>query len=44
MLDEVRQLEAAAVEAIQVAGDDKVLADLRVRHLGRKSPLRQIMG
>jgi len=44
MLDEVRQLESAAVEAIQVAGDDKVLADLRVRHLGRKSPLRQIMG
>jgi len=44
MLDEVRQLESAAVEAIQVAGDDKVLADLRVRHLGRKSLLRQIMG
>ncbi|MEE3257675.1 MAG: phenylalanine--tRNA ligase subunit alpha [Candidatus Latescibacterota bacterium] len=44
MLDEVRQLESTAVEEIQSVQDEKTLEDLRVRHLGRKSPLRQIMG
>ena len=44
MIEEVRQLESTAVAEIQAAADDKALADLRVRHLGRKSPLRQAMG
>ena len=44
MPDEVRQLESTAVEEIQTAEDEKTLQELRVRHLGRKSPLRQVMG
>ena len=42
MLEEVRQLASIAVEEIEAARDDKALAALRVRHLGRKSRLRQI--
>lgn len=42
MLEEVRQLESIAVEAIEAARDDQALEVLRVRHLGRKSRLRQI--
>lgn len=42
MLEEVRQLESIAVEAIEAARDDQALEALRVRHLGRKSRLRQI--
>ena len=42
MLEEVQQLASEAVEEIEVAQDDKVLEALRVRHLGRKSRLRQI--
>lgn len=44
MLDKVQRLQSAAVGEIQTAQDDKALEELRVRHLGRKSPLRQIMG
>ena len=44
MLEEVRQLESTAVAEIQAATDEKAIAELRVRLLGRKSPLRQTMG
>lgn len=44
MLAEVQRLESEAVEEIRAADDDKALEELRVRHLGRKSPLRQVMG
>ena len=44
MLEEVQRLESAAVGEIQAAQDDKTLEELRVRHLGRKSPLREVMG
>ena len=42
MLEEVRQLAAVAVAEIEAAQDDKALETLRVRHLGRKSRLRQV--
>ena len=42
MLDEVHQLQEAAVAEIEAAADLQVLEELRVRHLGRKSPLHQI--
>lgn len=42
MLEEVRQLASVAAEEIEAARDDKALEALRVRHLGRKSRLRQI--
>ena len=42
MLKEVQQLASEAVEEIEAAQDDKTLEALRVRHLGRKSRLRQI--
>lgn len=41
MLEEVRQLASVAAEEIEAARDDKALEALRVRHLGRKSRLRQ---
>lgn len=44
MLEEVQRLESAAVAAIQAAADEKALEELRIRHLGRKSPLRLVMG
>ena len=43
MLEEVQQLGPTAVGEIQAAQDQKTLEELRVRHLGRKSPLRQAM-
>ena len=42
MLDEVHQLQEAAVAEIEAAADLQILEELRVRHLGRKSLLRQI--
>lgn len=44
MLEELQKLQEAAVEDIQGVADLSVLEDLRVRYLGRKSPLRHIMG
>ena len=44
MLDEVQQIESKAVAEIQAAQDEKTLEELRIRHLGRKSPLRLVMG
>ena len=44
MLEDLQELQKAAVEDIQHAADLTVLEDLRVRYLGRKSQLRQIMG
>ncbi len=44
MLEELQKLQKAAVEDIQGVADLSVLEDLRVRYLGRKSPLRHIMG
>lgn len=44
MLEELQKLQKAAVEEIQGVADLSVLEDLRVRYLGRKSPLRHIMG
>lgn len=44
MLEELQKLQKAAVEDIQGVVDLSVLEDLRVRYLGRKSPLRHIMG
>jgi len=44
MLDEVQQIESKAVAEIQAAQDEKTLEELRIRHLGRKSPLRLAMG
>jgi phenylalanyl-tRNA synthetase alpha chain len=44
MLEELQELQKAAVEDIQGAADLPLLEDLRVRYLGRKSRLRQIMG
>lgn len=44
MLDEVQQIESKAVAEIQAAQDKKTLEELRIRHLGRKSPLRLVMG
>jgi phenylalanyl-tRNA synthetase alpha chain len=44
MLEELQNLQKAAVEEIQGVADLSVLEDLRVRYLGRKSPLRHIMG
>jgi phenylalanyl-tRNA synthetase alpha chain len=44
MLDEVQQIESKAVAEIQAAEDEKTLEELRIRHLGRKSPLRLVMG
>jgi len=43
MLEEVERLREAAVAEIEAAGE-RELDDLRVRHLGRKSPLRTVMG
>lgn len=43
MLEEVQQLQKAAVAEIEAAADLQALEELRVRHLGRKSPLSQIM-
>lgn len=42
MLEEVRQLATVAVGEIEAVQDGKALEALRVHHLGRKSPLRQI--
>jgi len=44
MLEEVQQIESKAVAEIQAAEDEKILEELRIRHLGRKSPLRLVMG
>lgn len=44
MLDEIQQIESKAVAEIQAAQDEKTLEELRIRHLGRKSPLRLVMG
>ena len=44
MLDEIRQIESKAVAEIQAAQDEKTLEELRICHLGRKSPLRLVMG
>ena len=44
MLEDLQELQKAAVEDIQHAADLTVLEDLRVRYLGRKSQLRHIMG
>jgi phenylalanyl-tRNA synthetase alpha chain len=44
MLDEVQQIESEAVAEIGAAQDEKTLEELRIRHLGRKSPLRLVMG
>lgn len=44
MLDEVQQIESKAIAEIQAAQDEKTLEELRIRHLGRKSPLRLVMG
>ena len=44
MLDEIQQIESKAVAEIQAAQDKKTLEELRIRHLGRKSPLRLVMG
>ena len=38
MLDEIQQIESKAVAEIQAAEDEKILEELRIRHLGRKSP------
>ena len=43
MLEEVQQIQKAAVAEIEAAADLQALEELRVRHLGRKSPLSQIM-
>ena len=44
MLDEIQQIESKAVAEIQAAQDEKTLEELRICHLGRKSPLRLVMG
>ncbi len=44
MLEQLHELQKAAVEDIQRAADLSVLEELRVRYLGRKSQLRHIMG
>ena len=44
MLDEIQQIESKAVAEIQAAQDEKTLEELRICHLGRKSPLRLAMG
>lgn len=44
MLEDLQEVQKAAVEDIQRAADLTVLEDLRVRYLGRKSQLRNIMG
>ena len=44
MLDEIQQIESKAVAEIQAAQDEKTLEELRLCHLGRKSPLRLVMG
>jgi len=44
MLDEIQQIESRAVAEIQAAQDEKTLEELRICHLGRKSPLRLVMG
>jgi phenylalanyl-tRNA synthetase alpha chain len=44
MLNEVQQIESEAVAEIGAAQDEKTLEELRIRHLGRKSPLRLVMG
>ncbi|MBT4500917.1 MAG: phenylalanine--tRNA ligase subunit alpha [Gemmatimonadetes bacterium] len=43
MLEEVERLREAAVAEIEAAAGEQELDDLRVRHLGRKSPLRTVM-
>ena len=43
MLEEIEELRQAALAEIEAAADLQVLQQLRVRHLGRKSRLRQIM-
>ena len=44
MLDEIQQIESKAVAENQAAQDEKTLEELRICHLGRKSPLRLVMG
>ena len=43
MLDEIERLKGVALAEIEAAVDLGAVEELRVRHLGRKSPLRDIM-
>ncbi len=43
MLDEIGRLKVVALAEIEAAVDLGAVEELRVRHLGRKSPLRDIM-
>ncbi len=44
MLEEIEQLKVNALAEIEAATDPSEVDELRVRHLGRRSPLREIMG
>ena len=44
MLEEIEQLKISALAEIEAATEPGAVDELRVRHLGRKSPLRDIMG
>jgi phenylalanyl-tRNA synthetase alpha chain len=44
MLDQLNQIEAAAMQALEAAGGTAALEAWRVAHLGRNSPLMTVLG